>query len=123
MEDITDADYTHAKRVRKDFETKYLGEYHDFYFQRDTLLLSDAFDNFRNMCLKKYEHDPGKNCSAPGLAWREDLKKTKVKVDILTDIDMLLMVQKGIIFSPSVIEFFFSFSPYTVEKNTFSTLL
>ena len=52
MEDITDADYPHAKRISKDFEIKYLGEYHDFYVQSDTLLLADVSDNFRNMCLK-----------------------------------------------------------------------
>ena len=45
MEDITDADYTHAKRVCKDFEIKNLGEYHDLYVQSDTLLLADVFEN------------------------------------------------------------------------------
>ena len=43
MEDITDADYAHAKRVCKDFGRKYLGEYHDLYVQRNTLLLADVF--------------------------------------------------------------------------------
>ena len=42
MEDITDADYAHAKRVSKDFEIKHLGEYHDLYVQSDTLLLADV---------------------------------------------------------------------------------
>ena len=46
MEDITDADYAHAKRVCKDFEIKILGEYHDFYVQTNTLLLPDVFENF-----------------------------------------------------------------------------
>ena len=96
MEDITDADYAHAKRVCKDFEIKNLGEYHDLYVQSDTLLLADVFENFRNMCLKIYELDPAKFLSAPGLAWQAALKKTKVKLDLLTDIDMLLMVEKGI---------------------------
>ena len=52
MEDITDADYAHAKIVCKDFEIKNLGEYHDLYVQSDALLLADVFGNFRNMCLK-----------------------------------------------------------------------
>ena len=43
MEDITDADYIHAKRVCKDFENKNLGEYHDLYLQKSTLLLADVF--------------------------------------------------------------------------------
>ena len=83
MEDITDADYAHAKRVCKDFEIKNLGEYHDLYVQSNRLLLADVFENSRNMCLKIYKLDPA-------------FKKTKVKLDLLTDIDMLLMVEKGI---------------------------
>ena len=96
MEDITDADYMHAKRVCKDFEIKNLGEYHDLYLKSDTLLLADVFENFRKMCLKIYHLDPVKFLSAPGLAWQAALKKTEVKLELLTDIDMLLMVEKGI---------------------------
>ena len=68
MEDITDADYVHAKRVCKDFEIKNIGEYNDFYVESDTLLLADVFENFRNMCLKIHELDPAKFLSAPGLS-------------------------------------------------------
>ena len=96
MEDYTDADYTHPKRVCKDFETKNLGEYHDLYVQSNTLLLIDVSENFRNMCLKIYELNPVKFLSAPGLAWQAALKKTKIKLYFLTDIDILLMVEKGI---------------------------
>ena len=53
MEQITDADYTHAKRVCKDYKTKHLEEYHDLYVQSDTLLLADKFENFR-LCVLKY---------------------------------------------------------------------
>ena len=55
MEDITDGDYAHAKRVCKDFEIKKLGEYHDLFVKRGTLLLADVFENFRNMCFEIYE--------------------------------------------------------------------
>ena len=58
MNDITDADYVHAKKVCKDFEIKNLVEYHDLYVQSLTLLLADAFNNFQNMCLEIYELDP-----------------------------------------------------------------
>ena len=58
MEDITDADYMHAKRVCKDFEIKLLGEHHNLYVQTNALLLDDVFENFENMCLKIYELDP-----------------------------------------------------------------
>ena len=60
MEDITDTDYTYAKRVCKDSETKKLGEYHDLYVQSDTLLLAGVFENFQNIFLEIYEHDPEK---------------------------------------------------------------
>ena len=96
MKDITDADYVHSKRVCKVFEIKTLREYQDLYVQSDTLLLADIFENFRNMCLEIYELDPSKFLSAPGLACQAILKKTKVKLDLLIDISMLLMVGKGI---------------------------
>ena len=96
IEDITDADYAHAKIVCKDFEIKNLGEYHDLYVQSNTLLLADVFENLRNICLEIYELDSAKSLSAPGLAWQAALKKTKTKLDLLKDINMLLTVEKGI---------------------------
>ena len=68
MENITDEDYTHAKRVCKDIQIKKLGGYHDLYVQSDTLLLVDSFKNFRNISLKIYELDPARFPTAPGLA-------------------------------------------------------
>ena len=96
MEDITNADYAHTKRVCKNFEIENLGEYHNLYVQSDRLLLAEVFENFQKMCLEIYELDPAKKFSARELAWQAALKKTKVKLDLLTDIDMLLMVEKGI---------------------------
>ena len=60
MEDITDADYMHAKRFCKDFKIKKLCKYHDLYLQSDTLLLVDVFENFQNMCLEICELDPAR---------------------------------------------------------------
>ena len=95
MEDITDEDYILAKRVCKDFEIKDLGEYHDLYLKSDTLLLADVFKNFRKLCLKIHHLDLVIYLSAPQLAWQAALKKTEVKLELLTDIDMILMVEKG----------------------------
>ena len=67
MEDITDADYAHAKRVCKTFKIKVLGEYYDLYVLSDTLLLADVFENFRKMSLEIYERDPAKSFSVSGL--------------------------------------------------------
>ena len=58
MEDITDADYAHRKRICKDPKTKTLEEYHDLYVQSNTLLLADIFENFWNICLEIDELDP-----------------------------------------------------------------
>ena len=76
------------------FEIKNLGEYHDLYVWCDTFLLGDVFENFRNKCIEIYEVDPANFLSAPGLAWQACLKKTKVELELLTDIDVLLMVEK-----------------------------
>ena len=95
LENITDKDQEHVKKVWEVFEIKNLGEYHDLYVQCDTFLLADVFENFRNKCIEIYELDPAHFLSAPGLAWQACLKKTKVELELLTDIDMLLMVEKG----------------------------
>ena len=96
MEDITDVDYRHRKTVFEYLINKNLGDYHNLYDQSDTLLLADVFENFRNMCIKVYELDPAHFLSAPGLAWQACLKKKEVKLELLTDVNMLLMVEKGI---------------------------
>ena len=96
MENINDIDYTHGNNVFKKFKLINLGEYHHLYVQNDTLLLADIFENFRNMCIKLYELDPAHFLSLPGLAWQACLKKTNVKYELLTDYDMLLMVEEGI---------------------------
>ena len=95
MEDIPNADYAHGKKGLKRFLKK-LREYHDLYVQSNTLLLADVFESFRNMFLAKNELDPAHFLSAPGLASQTGFKKTKVKLDFLTDIDMLLLLKKSI---------------------------
>ena len=60
------------------------------------MLLADVFENFKNMCLNEYGLDPAHILSAPGLAWQACLKESKVELELLTDIHILLMVEKGI---------------------------
>ena len=95
LEDISDEDYLHSQKVWDVFKIKDLGKYYDLYGQSDTLLLADVYENFRNMCLEKYQIDSAYFASAPGLAWQACLKKTGVKLELLTDIEMLLMIEKG----------------------------
>ena len=47
MEDITDTNFTHAKKVCRDLEIKKLGEYHDLYLKSDILFFPDAFENLQ----------------------------------------------------------------------------
>ena len=94
MEEITDIGYRHTKKVFDKFCT--IGEYHDLYVQSDTLLLADVFEHFRDMCIKVYGLDPAYFLSALGLAWQACLKKTGVKLELLKDVDMLLIIEKGV---------------------------
>ena len=66
------------------------------YFRSDVLLLADVFENFPKMCLEIYKLDPIKFISVPGLVWQAALKKKQVELDLLTDVDMLLMIEKVI---------------------------
>ena len=99
MENIDDIDYGHGNNVFKIFNLNNLGEYHDLYVQSQTLLLADVFESFRNKCLEVYELDPAhfsRFGSLPGLAWQACLKKTNIELELLTDYDMLLMVEERI---------------------------
>ena len=86
----------HGKIVCKDIEIKYLGEYHDLYPKNDALLLAGVFEKFREISLQIYELDSATFIEAPRLAWQAALKKTKLELDLLTDIDYILMVEKSI---------------------------
>ena len=66
------------------------------YVQSDTLLLADVFENFRNKCIEIYELGPAHFLSAPALAWQACLKITGVRLELLTDTDMLLIVEISI---------------------------
>ena len=93
---ITKFDYMHATIVFKSFKNKNIVDYHNLYVLNDILLLTDVFENFRNKSIEIYELDPAHFSSALGLAWEACLKKTEIELELFTDIDMLLMVEKGI---------------------------
>ena len=96
LENITDKDYAHVQKVWEVFKIKNHGECHDLYVQCDTLLLPDVFENFRDKCIEIYRLDPAHFLTAPGLVWQACLKETRVELDLLADIDILLMVENGI---------------------------
>ena len=95
-EHISDEDYARAHEVWNTSKIRNLGEYHDLYVQLDTALLADVLESFRDKCLEIYKLDPVYFLNAPGLTWRSCLKKTQVKLELLTDNNMLMMFEKGI---------------------------
>ena len=95
-EDISDEDYAHAQKVWRVFKMEHFKDYHDLYNETDVLLLGDVFESFRNIWTENYELDPAHYYTAPGLAWDAALKITGVELELLSDIDMLLMVENGI---------------------------
>ena len=92
---ITDEEYAHANQVWETFGCRNLGDYHDLYVATDSVLLAEVFENFRKVCQEKYGLDPAHYYSAPGLSWDALLEKTEVELDLLTDMDMHLMIERG----------------------------
>ena len=73
-----------------------MGEYHDLYLKSDFLLLADVFEEFRNVCMENYSLDPAWYYTSLGLSWDALLKHSKIILELLSDVDMLLMFEKGI---------------------------
>ena len=94
--EITKTDYKHVWNVWNTFNMKTLKEYHKLYNITDVLLLADVFENFRDLCLKIYKLDPVYYFTAPGLAWDACLKMTDIQLELINDVNMLLMFEKGI---------------------------
>ena len=92
---ISDEDYNHARKVWNTFILRNMGQYHDLYLKSDLLLLSDVFESFRKMCLEYYKLDPCWYFSSPGLSWDAMLKMTKIKLELMVDIDMFIFIEKG----------------------------
>ena len=95
-EHISDEDYKNAHNVWNAFSLKNMGEYHDLYLKSDVLLLTDVFENFRKTCLEYYKLDPCHYFTSPGLSWDAMLKMTKIKLELMTDIDMFQFIEKGL---------------------------
>src|SRR6218665_2357335 len=95
-EDITNEDYQHAQRVWKEMGCKTLGDYHDVYLKTDVLLLADVFETFRSLELKQYGLDPAHYFTLPGSSWDALLNHTGVELELLTNINQYLFVERGL---------------------------
>ena len=96
LEGISNDDIVHVKNVCNTFKIPNLGKYHDLYVKSDVALLADVFENFRDKCLDNNELDPAYYLFAPCLSWHSCLKKTGVKLELLTDANMLMLFEQGI---------------------------
>ena len=95
MAGVSSEDYEHARSVWKESGSRNLGEYHDLYLKTFVLLLANVFEAFRGVCLKNYDLHPSHFYTAPGLAFKACLKKTRIRLELLLNPDMLLMFERG----------------------------
>ena len=92
---VNEKEYKKAVNVSKVFKIKHLGEYHDLYLKTDVLLLVDVFEKIVETCLNYYRLDPCHYFSNPGLSWDAVLKITGIKLELISDVDMHLFIEKG----------------------------
>uniref|UniRef100_A0A2S2QNX5 DNA-directed DNA polymerase n=1 Tax=Sipha flava TaxID=143950 RepID=A0A2S2QNX5_9HEMI len=95
-EHVAIAEHEHTIRVWDHFDCRTVGDYSDLYLKIDVLLLADVFENFRDICMQTYNLDPAYYYTAPGFSFDCMLKYTSARLELLTDYDMLLMIERGI---------------------------
>ena len=88
--------YLHAVDVWDVFKVNTMGDYYDLYLKTDVLLLADVFEKFINMCLEYYGLDPCQYFRSPELSWNAMLKVTGIELEVISDNDMYLFIEKEI---------------------------
>jgi hypothetical protein len=96
QEPISDKDYHHAQKVWDAFQMNTFQDYHDLYLKLDVLLLADVMDNYRAVTLTSHQLDPLHFLTAPSLSFNAALKRTRVELQLMTDMDMIHFFQRGI---------------------------
>ena len=92
---ISEKDYPHGVSAWNVFKMNTMGDYHDLSLKTDVLLLADVFEKFINTCLNYYGLDSCYYFTSPGLSWDAMLKMTGIELELISDIDMHLFIEKG----------------------------
>lgn len=93
---ISDEDFNFANKIFKKFKCVTFKDYLSLYLNTDVVLLADVFENFRELSNRFYNLDPVHFYTTPSLTWSAGLKYTNVTLELLTDINMYLMLESGI---------------------------
>lgn len=100
---INNNDYEHAKKVYNTFNCNNFADYHDLYLTTDILGLADLFEAFRTLSINTYGLDPVHYYTLPGYSMDAALKYTGAELELLSDIDKHLFIEKSIRGGVSVI--------------------
>lgn len=92
---IKEKDYERGKKIYDMMGCGNMGDYHDLYLTTDVLLLADVFEKFRTMCFNYYKLDPCHYITAPALAWDALLSFTGVTLQLISDVDMYIMLESS----------------------------
>ena len=93
---ITEEQYGFAEKVWSTFNCKKLKDYLNIYLMADCLLLADVFEAFRTNCLLDYDLDPAHYFSSAHFTFDAFLRKSRAKIELITDINMYLFTMEGI---------------------------
>jgi hypothetical protein len=96
LENITQDEYRHAQNVWNTFKIKKLREYTELYLKTDVMLLADIFQNFRKIAYEKYGLEPLWFVSLGSLSWTCMMRMTDIKIDLLTDLEMVAFFYKNL---------------------------
>ena len=93
---VSEDDYKHAQNVWETFKIKDLGDYADLYLKTDVILLTQVFENFKDTCHAAYKIDPAHYYTLAHFAFDGMLYFTRIRLELLTDIEKLNMIESGI---------------------------
>lgn len=93
---MKDEEYARVLEFWKHFNCSDLGHFQDIYLQTDVLLLASVFERFRKTSILEFGLDPCHFFSSPGLTWAAMMRSTQAEIELISDVDMLLMIEKGI---------------------------